>query len=119
MKRLVLALLAFLAGPALVALIGAAVLLLQYGDALFNVPGRAIVSLGRSVGLFPLRDCSTRSKPQVCDLMNAIGDAIVQGEAGVLFWLGLASLVSGYWAWRVWRGGMAQPVNPTSRTSLH
>ncbi len=103
MKRVLLSLLAFLAGPALVALAGWLVLKLQFGEALFNVPGNGIVDLGRRVGLFALRDCSTASKPQVCELMESLADMILRAEAGVVFWLCVASLASAGWAWRVWR----------------
>ena len=115
MKRALLSLLAFLTGPALVALAGWVVLQLQAGAELFAGPGRAIVSLGRSVGWFALRDCSTHSKPQVCDLMNAISDMVVQSEAGVVFWVCVASLISGWWAWRVWQRRSAPATHPITQ----
>jgi hypothetical protein len=103
MQRVIRTLLAFLLGPALVVGLVWATYALNFGDALFTVPGSTVVDLGREHGQFALRDCTTRSKPQVCELENGITDAIIRSEVGIGLWLFIASVGSGWFAWRVWR----------------
>ena len=103
MKRLAHSLLVFLLGPALVALLVWGTIGLELADELFTVPGGVVVDLGRKYGLFALRDCQSSSKPQVCDLENAITDVFMRSEVGMGGWLCIASVGSAWLARRAWR----------------